>query len=186
MDRFRQIRYILLLLTVVVAACCNDNNWDEGVLDGEIIESVSVSEDVNKFFDKRFSGVRPGVHKFYYEPELGESGPILRPLIVINSQEELMQIINDEPDLPEIDFSNCSLVLGICSYSDNGGDKVPIDLLSQKLYKTINGYQIVLSCSYIIKGADSFPTIEYLNFWGVYPKLKSLPMKVTIRYDKFC
>lgn len=184
MDRYKKIRYFLLLLTVVVAACSNDNDWDEGVLDGEIIESVSVSEEVNKFFDKRFSGVRPGVHEFYYEPVLGENSPVFRPLIVINSQEELMQIISDEPDLSEIDFSSCSLVLGICSYSDNEGDKVPIDLLSQKLYKTSNGYQIVLSCSYIIKGKDSFPTVEYLNFWGFYPKLKRLPMKVTIRYDK--
>ena len=41
---------------------------------------------------------------------------------------------------------------------------------------------MVLSCSYRIQGADCLIDVEYLNFWGVYPKLESLPMKAEIRY----
>ena len=175
---------VLVLTIAGLSSCSSDDDLDKGVVDGEIIEPVLVSESVIQYFDKRFTGIKTGVHELFFEPELGENGPVLRPLIVINSQEELAQIISEEPNLPEIDFSNCSLVLGICSYSDNEGDKVPIDLLSQKLYKTTNGYQMVLSCSYRIKRADSLPIVEYLNFWGVYPKLESLPMKAEIRYGR--
>lgn len=172
----------LVLMIAGLSSCGNDDDLDNGVVDGEVIESVAVNEDVSKFFDKRFTGIKSGVRELFLEPELSENGPVLRPLIVINSQEELTQILSEEPNLPEIDFSHCSLVLGICSYSDNEGDKVPIDLLSQKLYRTANGYQMVLSCSYRIKGADHLIDVEYLNFWGVYPKLESLPMKAEIRY----
>ena len=171
-----------LVLTIAgLSSCGNDDDLDNGVVDGEIIEAVAVNEDVSKFFNKRFTG-KSGLRELFFEPELSKEGPVIRPLIVINSQEELAQILSEEPNLPEIDFSNCSLVLGICSYSDSEGDKVPIDLLSQKLYKTTNGYRMVLSCSYRIQGADYLIDVEYLNFWGVYPKLESLPMKAEIRY----
>ena len=170
-----------LVLTIAgLSSCGNDDDLDNGVVDGEIIEAVAVNEDVSKFFNKRFTGIKSGLRELFLEPS--KDGPVIRPLIVINSQEELAQILNEEPNLPEIDFSHCSLVLGICSYCYNEGDKVPIDLLSQKLYKTTNGYRMVLSCSYRIQGADYLIDVEYLNFWGVYPKLESLPMKAEIRY----
>lgn len=169
-----------LVLTIAgLSSCGNDDDLDNGVVDGEIIEAVAVNEDVSKFFDKRFTG-KSGLRELFLEPS--KDGPVIRPLIVINSQEELAQILNEEPNLPEIDFSHCSLVLGIYSYCYNEGDKVPIDLLSQKLYKTSNGYRMVLSCSYRIQGADCLIDVDYLNFWGVYPKLESLPMKAEIRY----
>ena len=172
----------LVLTMAGLSSCGNDDDLDNGVVDGEVIESVAVNEDVSKFFDKRFTGTKFGLRELFLEPELSKDGPVIRPLIVINSQEELAQILNEEPNLPEIDFSHCSLVLGICSYCYNEGEKVPIDLLSQKLYKTSNGYRMVLSCSYRIIGADHLIDVEYLSFWGVYPKLESLPMKAEIHY----
>ena len=87
-----------LVLTIAgLSSCGNDDDLDNGVVDGEIIESVAVNEDVSKFFNKRLTG-KSGIRELFFEPELSKDGPVIRPLVVINSQEELAQILSEEPN----------------------------------------------------------------------------------------
>jgi hypothetical protein len=86
-----------LVLTIAgLSSCGNDDDLDNGVVDGEIIEAVAVNEDVSKFFNKRFTGIKSGLRELFLEPS--KDGPVIRPLIVINSQEELAQILSEEPN----------------------------------------------------------------------------------------
>lgn len=175
----RFINIVSVLFAVQLITSCNGN--DEGFKTE--IPQVEASSELKEFMYAFLPD-----HVSYFSEEFPLTTPLddngrPRPLI-INSQTELEKAFRTEgldiSQLPQIDFENYSLVVGMAFYLSE--KRVPEKSLGQKLYKMGNEYMMELNFAYQTS-YDVFST-TYLTYWGLYPKLDRLPIKDKINFIK--
>lgn len=162
----------LALMTGMLTACSNDSD-EENDFPGTIIEEVKCDSKTTAFFDEKVYAGSPhhilGGSRF---PFLNEKTGETRDIIIINSEEELLELFPDAINLPEIDFSKNSLVIGRLHFINKLGGKKPIELNRKVMYKNGNEYTLGLYYSYSIIEI-AIDIVEYVATWGIYPKLSS-------------
>jgi len=172
---------LMLLAMVLLSACKNDSD-EENVISGMIIEEVKCDPTITAFFDEKvYSGGNYSIMGGDYTPFLNEKTGEIRDIIVINSEEELLDIFPDAINLPEIDFSKNSLVIGRMHFVNTLGEKRPIEQKRKVMYKNGNDYTLSLYYSYsIIEIASDM--VEYVATWGIYPKLSSNSLNIILKF----
>lgn len=137
---------VLFLLGVGMAACSSD---EEGGNDNNIITPVAnMSNEVKNFFDEEVAN-----NAFILENPNG--------IVVVNSTSELEDIYKGEKNLPDVDFSKYTLIIGEKTMP-SGGYYVNRQELNIKL-NTLNVY--------LKNDLDYRPQVlTHLYFWGLYPK----------------
>lgn len=174
------LNFGLFLLAVLLPTGCSSDEDDE--IKGNVIEQVAYGNDITEFFNKQvpFLG-----SKCLYLYNVGTLSS--KDYLIINSQEEYANTFQEyEGTLPEIDFSRYSLIIGSLLYQQpqKKGDKVPKEPKRQLLYKTNDGYTLELYYSYEEVGSDDAITslMQYVNYWGIFPKLAEGKMDVILKY----
>ena len=94
---------------------------------------------------------------------------------IINSRKELKDIYSGDKDLPEIDFTKYTLIVGYIIMPDLGNNCVRQELV----YTTTNSSPVL---NLYVKNENEYkPTvISTLYFWGLYPKMQHSKISVTI------
>lgn len=180
----RKVVFLLVFtLTVIglLSACSNDSDKDND-FPGTIIEEVKCNPTITAFFDEKvYSGGNYSIMGGDYTPFLNEKTGEIRDIIVINSEEELLELFPDAINLPEIDFSKNSLVIGRMHFVNTLGEKRPIEQKRKVMYKNGNDYTLSLYYSYsIIEIASDM--VEYVATWGIYPKLSSNSLNIILKF----
>lgn len=93
--------------------------------------------------------------------------------IVINSMEELKEIAFDVTELPEIDFSCYTLIIGrLVADSSN--------LVYKYQHIGVGEERTVLMVGYTANIVEESDTMTYYNFWGVYEKLTEEKVELNV------
>lgn len=173
-------KFGLFLLAVLLPIGCSSD--DEEEIKGTLIEEVDCGNDVSTFFMEHIPHIG-GKLTYLYDKQADAT----KDFIIINNQEDFTNTFIEEVILPKIDFSKYSLVIGYTSFQQPSkkGDKIPRELKKQSLFRTDNGYTIELQYSYDTVGNDYIitPIMQYINFWGIYPKLDETQLvSINLKY----
>ena len=166
-------KFGLFLLAVLLPIGCNsDDKKDQEFEIGIPISQIECEDNVTNFFNSAlpYSSIYHYSDSFFCTPEEFDKNICY----VINSNTELQNVCRNVPRnlLPEIDFSNQTLIVG--QEHAQLGNK-PKDLLKKTLYETETGYILSLYYNKFVMGSgsvDTFPRF-IVYFWGIYPKLKN-------------
>ena len=153
---------ISLLLCTVFVGCSNDD-------DTIIYPTSFVDSSVSEFFETEWptQSMQPG---FFYSNSRGTVYNL------INSKKQLQSIYNGEKELPAIDFTACTLLIGQVQVPHSGHSIQKIDLV-----QTENG----LVANIYLKVSDSgYQVITELRFWRLYPKLASTDITINVIKSK--
>ena len=171
------LKFGLFLLAVLLPMGCSNDEEDE--TKETIIEKRNCGAELSKFLDEQLPLTSGGFPPFFYDSMTNTKKDIL----LINSKEEFSEIFPGfDIVLLNIDFSENTLIVGHKLYNSGIGDKHPKILNKQLLYKSGNGYTIELRCTCDIIISDLI-TIQYINFWGIYPKLQNLPFTIILKNE---
>lgn len=174
------LKFGLFLLAVLLPTGCSSDEEDE--TRGTIIEQIDCGYETSTFFNEQvpFLG---GKCPYLYD----NKAHVTRDYLIINNEDDYINTFSEyEGILPEIDFSKYSLVIGslLCQQPQKKGEKIPTEPKQQFLYKTNDGYAMELHYSYEKVGSDDVITqiIQYVNFWGIYPKLEDKEIKMYLKF----
>ena len=152
-------KYIFILLAAMTFVACSE---EEPSPNGKDINGVDkVPTQVKEFFSDIETLMWRGKKVFDFTFTQNE-------IKVINSMEEFADFYIGEKELPEIDFSSYTLIVGHVLTSDTGHelDKIVLKEMNESL--TLNVY---------IRKLDSgFAVITPIPYWGLYPKLPNKPI----------
>ena len=149
----------------------------------EVIEPVLPDDVVNVFFEKQlpaFSGFRSEC--FFvgdkYKPNFeGDRSENLSHTVVINNRDEFKKSIYCSTiELPAIDFSSYTLIIGQYQMSGSG-----YRVAEQKII--VGPKRIELNIRVEVP-EYSFAVICPVYYWGIYPKVKNKPISVNIYLNK--
>ena len=156
--------------------CSSDD--DEERINGTIIEEIECRRELSDFLNEQLPLAAAGFPAFFYDKENNK----VKDVLIINNKEDFSIVFPEiDTSLLDIDFSANSLIIGHKAYKTGIGEKSPKELIEKNLYRTENGYTIELKCSYDIIKAD-LALVHYLNFWGIYPKLRNLPFTIQLKF----
>ena len=164
MKRKRIFKFLPLLLfaagAMFVASCSSD---DEEVI---LVNAVWMDEKMNSFFDNNMRN-NPSFHI--------EHNTCIR----VDSQEDLVRLYVGKDPIPEIDFTNFTLILGSKVFYDENTDAVNF---RQLLIESDESFQLNLYTHHLNGnwGILGFPQILY---YGLYPKLKEKEITVNLLYE---
>lgn len=169
-------KFGLFLLAVLLPMGCSSDE-DEGT----IIQRVDLGHQIEDFFNSEWADynnddVYPST--FFNHDERGRD-----KICLINSQEELSKIYQGTKEIPEIDFSKYTLIVGQQKRNVEIGKESTGKFLEQKLFQTEDGYQMYLYCNSIIPDAVIY-RISYIYYWGLYPKQDIKNITVNIKLVK--
>lgn len=169
-------KFGLFLLAVLLPTGCSS---DEEEIKGVVIEEINCGNELSQFLNEHLPMAAAGMPSFFYDKE----GSKVHNILTINSKEEFSEIFPEfDTAFLSIDFSKNTLVIGHKSYASNIGDKHPDSLERKRLYRSEDGYIIDLKYTYtIIK--TGLCQLEYVNFWGVYPKLQAIPFSINLIFE---
>ena len=159
----------LFLLLLGIISCSSDDEETIPEISGTIIEKVDCSKAVSDFMDQFCEASQTDIY-LSNEPH---------KTCVINSKEEKLNynytkiLLLSEDQLPDIDFSKYSLVIGYYQHVNRIGAKVPIEKKKQTLYDSNDGYILELQYTYQKIKENHVITCDayYIINWGLYPKL---------------
>lgn len=176
-------KYLFILLTAIAFVACSDDEEEMSI--PHMVSSIPKSELSTEVKD-------------FFEPEMGKSYHIGWPCIpfnivnlnlptdtippyvcrIIKSQEELANIYTGKKELPEIDFTAYSLILGW--FHDKSSMRLKRIVLQD------NGDEILLT-GYLNedKSPDHYHYCSqiFMPFWNLYPKLPDRPLKLWANKD---
>lgn len=124
---------------------------------------VNVSTQVREFFSDIESAMRSGKKLFDFTYRKNEHS-------IINSQEKLAALYKGEKQLPDIDFSKYTLLVGHVLTSHSGYLLDRIELTKKENWCTLNVYIHELD--------EGLAVITPILYWGLYPKFPQLPINV--------
>lgn len=171
------LKFGMFLLVALLPTGCESD--DENEIKGTIIEKIECGDELSDFLNEQLPLAAGGFPSFFYDKDNNR----VKDIIIINSKEEFSSVFPEfKTALLDIDFSKYTLIIGHKSYKNEIGDKHPKALKKQNFYKAENGYIIELRCTYeIIK--TGLAAVNYVNFWGVYPKLQSYPITIELKFE---
>lgn len=144
----------LLFMVVDLYSCANDAD------DDRVVRPVKQSDtEISKFFDTALPPFKTSSTFF-----VGEE---TNRCVIINAYDDLASISADKTDLPVVDYTNCSLVIGQV-------------ILPTSFYKIAKKELIRIDKTYHLKlwiepysENSSWQAISHLYFWDFYPKLET-------------
>ena len=166
-------KFGLFLLAGLLPIGCNS---DDEEIKGTIIERIDTGKDISTFFNSEWADYTDTYPETFFNREEWDRNHIH----LINSQEELKSIYHGSKEIPQIDFSRYSLIIGQQLKVTEIGKKSAGSLKDIRLYDTKDDYRLDLCCtSYIPKG--SLLVEHFLYFWGIYPKLNNKNITIQIK-----
>lgn len=183
-----------LLLLMVGAVGCSSDDVDEN-----IVQEAAATEEVKAFFDKdfTFNYSEEYAYKVAEDPDSynsEQSWPIagffiwdefLHNLVVvrtINSREEFEHTYNGKFQLPDIDFSKNTLIVGLARSNDSSETLGRVRLCEA----TEGNYELQVIIDKDVNREHVFTlAIKPLLFWKMYPKFPTNKMTVVRRIDEY-
>ena len=162
-------RYLFILLAAIAFVACSNDENDVVVNQISEIGSHELSLPVKEFFDAE-------IHDFAL------SAPTYETLFetiyeVVNSQQELIRLYTGEKELPQIDFSTRSLLIGYVVAPSTAWRLEQVELQEQA--------QSLLLAPHMKQVSDfGLQVLIPLYFWKFYPKLPNKPVVVSVREEK--
>ncbi len=162
--------YVLLLLTLTMG-CSSDDSMENN--DSNLIGKLSPIEEGEDFakISAFFNAVLPAN---YGEMEKSPffDNPQKSVCYIINKKEELESLYHGTQTLPEIDFNNHTLIIGL--------EKMPhllYKIKKQEILSNEGGLQLNLYVS--VPKESSYPAaIMDMHYWGLYPKFQAKEITV--------
>ena len=191
-------KYVLLIISVIVAAtwlcaCSSDNDDDDNdfdVFNPNAIQPISLTEgDIVDFFNSELFEMHSGYDPYKWrnaffplDDFMDEHGNFTldKCVHVINSRQELVDVYLGEKELPAIDFDKYTLIIG--------GRIMPclgFYVFKKELVLGEDGLQLTI---YARNDCEVLSlSLQYLYFWGLYPKQSQTTIIVNDlkRYTKF-
>lgn len=156
-------KYIFILLAALTFVACNNDEEINGYKDIQPIKESEIPLEIVEFFNIQENYVI-NYHLSYFE--------FTSPCYIINNQKELKNIYWGSKDLPQIDFSKYSLIMGVTRFPDGryyiGGKKIK---------ESDNNLMVDIT---IKKGDCGIAGICWAFFWGLYPKSTSKSLNVNL------
>lgn len=168
------MKKVLLILIVVSMICgCSKDSETTEIVDENVIATFkqsSAESDVTKFFASEL----PLMRKYYdFETPFEWKGEIhANTCKLINSMEEFRAFYYGEEPLPQIDFSNQTLIIGWQEFGTMDG------LEKLELQKDAKGYTLNIY-TFRHKGLHVVDMC-WLGYWGIFPKQTKEPVGVNI------
>ena len=152
---------LLLVAGAMFVASCSSAEEDV-----TIVNAVGMDEKMNSFFDNNMRK-NPSFHI--------EHNTCIR----VDSQEDLVKLYVGKDPIPEIDFTNYTLILGSKVFYD---ENTNADNYRQLLIESDESFQLNLYTHHLNGnwGILGFPQILY---YGLYPKLKEKEITVNLIYE---
>lgn len=179
MKRIPILSMMVCLLTSTILLSCNDKSDEEA---GTIISMSSYGNDLEDFINT-ISGNNYGGNNAYVGVPKGDfyCDSILVNMgcdyYIVNSQEQMNNVFRKEIEkgikIPDIDFSKNTFIIGSKTIPN---DRV-VGIKNQVLYQLSTEYKIKFTCSYVTH-EDRDCEVHYVNFWGLYPKIKEMPLRI--------
>lgn len=171
------MKKVLLILIVISMICgCSKDSESTDIVDKNVIATFRQSnadKDITSFFASEL----PLMRKYYdFETPFEWKGEINADTCkLINSMEEFRAFYYGEVPLPQIDFSNQTLIIGWHEFG-------LIDEMDKlELRKDANGYTLnVYTLRY--KGLHDAATY-WLCYWGIFPKQTKEPVSVNFNMN---
>jgi len=170
-------KYLFILLAAIALVACSDDEEEMSI--PHMVSSIPKSElstEVRDFFEAEMESTHySGWNSMPFNIAKLDPTDSAPPYAcrIIKSQEELVNIYTGKKELPEIDFTAYSLILG-------GFLNVATVGLKHIVLQD-NGYEMLLT-GYLEE--DKSPDYYYYPepiirpFWNLYPKLPDRPLKV--------
>lgn len=162
------LKFGLFLLAVLLPTGCSSDEEDE--IKGKEIESIDIGNDIEAFFYSEWFAYNTS--ETYPETFFNQELIDKENICLVNSKQELESIYYGNLEIPEIDFSKYTLIIGKKTKHVEIGKKSPANLKELKLYEINDGYILNLYCSSYVPEGDIFVK-RFLYFWGLYPKLNN-------------
>lgn len=166
----------LLLLLTGVTGCSKDDNNDF-FDDKNVVQEAVATEAVSAFFEKDFSTNYSDINQksgFFTDDEYMylSNGVIVRS---INSRQEFEQAYNGKYELPDIDFTRNTLIVGLTNSLDGGETLGTVRLLN-----TEGNYELQVVVDKNVNPTGVYGLIiRPLFFWKLYPKLPTSNLTAT-------
>ena len=166
-------KYLLILFSAIAFVACSSD--EEGA---NVIQPVKASADVETFFQSEIENQTGDSQTILPDPVViiegvegyGYRGP--DTCCLVNSAAELAAIYAGNKQLPDIDFTQYTLVVGKETMPE-----IPYFLNSMSLTETDDLLELTLN----VKGADSrFTTSYQMRYWSLYPKLPNKRIVVKV------
>ena len=167
----KNIIYCLMaMLGMVVAACSSDLDDENASGDFDLLTQAENIDDSVKDFFNDYIG-RNGVWDKFHGFVLGENAYTSCHFFV-NSPDELQSLYVGEKELPDIDFSKYTLLMGQEFEGNTGYCANELKLKSKGGKYLLEIYTEVPDLQYHAYGA--------MAYWGIYPKLKTKDLEVKV------
>jgi hypothetical protein len=171
----RKKLFIILIALGIFSACDNQEELNTRSSDDVVnitpIEPEEGYAEISAFFDSElpFDTYSKG---FFVGSNEHSGDEVCK---IINSKKELEDLYSGDKDIPEIDFQHYSLIIGQRIMPDLGNRCIKQELV----YTTID--KISILNLYVENLYEYKPCmIAPLYFWGLYPKLNLLNIKINI------
>ena len=166
----KNIIYCLMaMLGMVVAACSSDLDDENASGDFDFLtQADNIDDSVKDFFNDYIS---VGLWDRYHGFVLDERHDISCHFFV-NSKEELQALYVGEKELPDIDFSKYTLLIGQEFEGNTGYCAKELKLKSKGGKYLLEIYTEVPNLQYHANGA--------MAYWSIYPKLKTKDLEVKV------
>lgn len=145
----------IILLSSFLACSSNDE-----ILPETIINEIKCSNDVTQFFDNECD-------------KIIKTDTYIDSCIIINSAEQFNSIYSGDKQIPYIDFSKYTLVVGQKSMNSYGW------AIDNKILCS-NENQLMMSLYISSKTELHAQAFMKLYYWGIYPKLSSEHLIISI------
>ena len=158
-------KHLFIILAALTFVACSE---DEPSPNGKVINEINeVPTQVEAFFSEIETLMWSGKKVYDFTFSQNE-------IKVINSMEELSDLYTGEKELPEIDFSSYTLLVGHVLTPDTGHrlDRIVLTGMNERL--TLNVYIRKLDSGYPLT------VVTPILYWGLYPKLPNEPVVVNI------
>lgn len=165
----KKVLYVFMLMCIagVLVGCSKDN---DDTISEDIIITNSVDDIVKDFFDSELPVNLMLTDKTVF---VWNGDPWSESYTLINSMEEFQALYRGQKQLPQIDFSTQTLVVGWLTSGAESGTELEID-------KKTNELNV-----YVFRLKDhAYSEMYYsIGYWGVFPKLKTKPDKVNYIHE---
>ncbi len=157
-------------MSLTVVSCSSDDDED-------VVQEAATTEEVKTFFEEDFSTDYSDIYQksgFFTADEYMylSSGVIVR---LINNRKEFEQAYNGKYELPDIDFSQNTLIAGMVNSLNSGETLGDVRLLN-----TGGDYNLQVFVNKNVNPERTYSlAITPLFFWKIYPKLTTSNMKAT-------
>jgi hypothetical protein len=173
MKRFLFVFSTLLILGSF-CACSSSDEIDTGSSD-RLVDLTSIEKDsasaISDFFKIEFGSYMKQQKPFDFKSNLSNEE---NPCIIINNEEEFKEAYTGDLNLPYIDFSKYTLVIGKIYLSAG-------TFINDMSIRQIDNNKVTLAINCIIDSKGSYISVDYYEYyWKLFPKFHASEIMVKI------